>query len=340
MGRESWSRRCHSADAMNDLACPICSYSLRGLAEPRCPECGYRFDWDALRAAIKAKHPYLYEHGRGPAIMRMVRTFVHGLRPGKFWATLSAATEIRLRRLALYWIVVAMFVVAGILVIVPYAKFRGDARRDLAMQTRQNLISGDAGQSSRRARMEADTQVDFHRRRRFWKPTPVAMVVAILAAGVSRMVTWRGLGRGYSESLVYVIYAAALAVLWPWITLALLGIFVQSRGRAKIRWAQLVRCVVYSGDVAIFCGVAAIAFGVFQASFDRRFQGVIPEAIFLLLLTMVAAGWKLSIALGKYLHMPHALAVAASTQIIALLLVLIAMPYEAAMWLIRVLTLR
>src|SRR5687768_18521450 len=29
--------------------CPLCDYDLRGLAEPRCPECGYRFTWEELR---------------------------------------------------------------------------------------------------------------------------------------------------------------------------------------------------------------------------------------------------------------------------------------------------
>lgn len=27
-----------------DVRCPLCDYDLRGLTEPRCPECGYRFD--------------------------------------------------------------------------------------------------------------------------------------------------------------------------------------------------------------------------------------------------------------------------------------------------------
>jgi hypothetical protein len=31
-----------------DLPCPRCDYNLRGLAVPRCPECGYRFTWSDL----------------------------------------------------------------------------------------------------------------------------------------------------------------------------------------------------------------------------------------------------------------------------------------------------
>lgn len=29
--------------------CPQCKYDLRSVSEPRCPECGFRFDWRALR---------------------------------------------------------------------------------------------------------------------------------------------------------------------------------------------------------------------------------------------------------------------------------------------------
>ena len=26
-----------------NIECPLCLYNLRGLTEPRCPECGYQF---------------------------------------------------------------------------------------------------------------------------------------------------------------------------------------------------------------------------------------------------------------------------------------------------------
>jgi hypothetical protein len=38
-------------DALN---CPLCNYSLRGLAaaeQPQCPECGYAFAWTELLRA-------------------------------------------------------------------------------------------------------------------------------------------------------------------------------------------------------------------------------------------------------------------------------------------------
>ena|GEM_PF-5178637 len=31
-----------------DLPCPECAYNLHGLTVPRCPECGFRFEWSDL----------------------------------------------------------------------------------------------------------------------------------------------------------------------------------------------------------------------------------------------------------------------------------------------------
>lgn len=35
-----------------DVACPRCGYNLRGLTTPRCPECGFRFDFEQLQAGF------------------------------------------------------------------------------------------------------------------------------------------------------------------------------------------------------------------------------------------------------------------------------------------------
>jgi len=35
-----------------DVPCPQCEYNLRGLTIPRCPECGFRFDWTTLPQLI------------------------------------------------------------------------------------------------------------------------------------------------------------------------------------------------------------------------------------------------------------------------------------------------
>ncbi len=208
------------------------------------------------RAAIKAKHAYLYEHGRGLAIMRMIRTFIHGLRPGKFWATLNAATEIRLRpaggSIGLSW----QWWLGRECLVLPYADLAVMRARQ-TIQMRQSLAltmstpAGAAQMKQFRSRFPSTQAcLDMYARCRwswrFWQP-------------MSGALRWRGLGRGYGESLIYMAYAGAFAMFWPWITLALLGIFVQSRGRAKIRlgphyWYDASSTVEMSQPL---CGVVA-----------------------------------------------------------------------------------
>src|SRR4051794_13009935 len=63
------------------LPCPLCDYDLRGLTEPRCPECGYWFDWSDLIDPTKRRHPYLFEHHSRRNVWSFFRTMLGGLRP-------------------------------------------------------------------------------------------------------------------------------------------------------------------------------------------------------------------------------------------------------------------
>ena len=67
------------AAVVESICCPLCEYNLRGLSEPRCPECGYRFDWDALLDPTKRLHPYLFEHHPERNVRSFVRTFLGGV---------------------------------------------------------------------------------------------------------------------------------------------------------------------------------------------------------------------------------------------------------------------
>jgi hypothetical protein len=73
-----------------DLHCPLCEYNLRGLTEPRCPECGYRFQWAELIDEKLKLHPYLFEHHPRRNVRSFWKTAVGGLQPGRFWTKLHA----------------------------------------------------------------------------------------------------------------------------------------------------------------------------------------------------------------------------------------------------------
>jgi hypothetical protein len=90
------------------ILCPLCEYDLRALEEPRCPECGYRFDWDELRDPQRRAHPYLFEHHPERNVRSFFRTLMGGWRPRRFWATLYPTQPSRPRRLAVYLLIVCV----------------------------------------------------------------------------------------------------------------------------------------------------------------------------------------------------------------------------------------
>jgi len=88
------------------VPCPLCDYDLRGLAEPRCPECGYRFEWPDLLDPTRRRHKFLFEHHRGRNAWSFLRTLTATLQPRRFWRSLHPAQPSVPRRLAEYGVIV------------------------------------------------------------------------------------------------------------------------------------------------------------------------------------------------------------------------------------------
>jgi hypothetical protein len=72
-----------------DIECPLCDYNLRGLCEPRCPECGYGFAWPDLLNADQPVHRYLCEERPRRNAWSFIRTFTGSLFPRAFWVSLK-----------------------------------------------------------------------------------------------------------------------------------------------------------------------------------------------------------------------------------------------------------
>jgi hypothetical protein len=95
-----------------ELHCPLCEYNLRGLTEPRCPECGYRFEWAELLRAAEAP-PGLFEFSSRKPVRSILRTAVATLRPRKFWKELKPTHPPHAGRLVVYWGIVSLIGVAA-----------------------------------------------------------------------------------------------------------------------------------------------------------------------------------------------------------------------------------
>src|SRR3712207_2033609 len=98
-----------------DVTCPLCDYNLRGLSEPRCPECGYAFAWPDLLDPARRRHPYLFEHHPEHNVRSFRLTWLNNLWPPRFWRLLGAWQRVNRLRLLLYW-VIATLLGAGALV--------------------------------------------------------------------------------------------------------------------------------------------------------------------------------------------------------------------------------
>jgi rubredoxin len=92
----------------DDILCPLCDYNLRGLDKPRCPECGYSFEWNDLLDPTRRRHPYSFEHHPHRNFWSFRKTLVGGLRPAVFWKKLHPTQPSRVGRLLIYYFLTAL----------------------------------------------------------------------------------------------------------------------------------------------------------------------------------------------------------------------------------------
>lgn len=83
-----------------ELSCPRCSYDLRMLTLPRCPECGLHFQWDELIRAEREFHirPPIFEYRwRTNPIRSLALTISMCLQPWRLWRwlPLTAVPSVR-----------------------------------------------------------------------------------------------------------------------------------------------------------------------------------------------------------------------------------------------------
>ena len=297
-----------------DVSCPLCDYDLRGLQEPRCPECGCRFEWADLTDPAKKLHPYLFEHHPRHNLWSFVRTMAGGLRPRRFWSSLKPSQPSRPRRLVAYWLASAL------LLPVAYACLVANTAVRYAQEHEQR----------RNGQMVGVQQ--YYQRYAATSPRG-SLIPEIVAAGGPRQ--WVDLRYPPTHSPRYVkevhrlfyepqlgqnLEAVGMLVAWPWATLATLMIFRASMRRAKVNGVHVLRAALYCCDWTLWLGLLALlAVPPLVEWLDLgRYIGFRDAAVSALLFAAVTT-WRLSAAYRHYLQFDRPFATAASAQVIILL---------------------
>ena len=300
-------------DAITDsVACPLCGYNLRGLVEPRCPECGYAFEWQALLDPARRLHPYLFEHHPERNVRSFVRTMVGGLLPRRFWRSLQPAQPSHVRRLLLYWLVAASLVFVASLT---------HAGLSLFGTIRENEISRAASIKSLPAALATPSAYQPHLNAEVQNAGGMqAWVDARLPPTRSR----RFFDAWYRQyDLPMGLRVPAIFAGWPWLTFLTLMIFVASMRRAKVRPVHVLRCVVYSCDAGVWLIPLAAVTSFLNAAPTNPVavqNGFARGGMVLVTIVLPAyTTWRLAVAYRLYLRFDHPMATVAAAQFIVAL---------------------
>ena len=253
-----------------DLRCPLCSYDLRGLTDPRCPECGFAFAWAELRDAQRARHPWLFEHGRGRNVRSFLSTYARAAVPWRFWRTVTPSNPVHVGRLLLYAAAVNLALV--IAVAVPVARTAVDlARTDAVVRSQYTAAPNLPGYvvGPEPGYLPYLLAIGGRAGRGVTIPTATVSAARVDAAAprvasaafVGQVVAaYRDDGSGYGGQPTVNPNAVAVGVVlaWPWLTLAGLLVFRRSMRRAKAPAAHVLRAVVYGTDVGVPAVLAAV----------------------------------------------------------------------------------
>ena len=208
-----------------EVKCPLCRYNLRGLNEPRCPECGHGFEWAELFNPQRPDRLY-FEHQRG--IRPFLRTLFAGLRTRRFWLNLRPSQTIFPRRLIIYWLLCSLFLlllpVAGWLRMgLPLASYNAAVRRDFGPNANYRSLGR---QKFLKSYLPLPPSPEFFKE---------------LSHRVKMDELWTSAGAD-----------VATILLWPWLTLLTLMIFQAPMPRAQVPRLHVLRCVIYSSDLSVW----------------------------------------------------------------------------------------
>jgi hypothetical protein len=275
----------------------MCEYNLRGLTEPRCPECGFQFQWAELLDPIRRGHPYLFEHHAGRNLWSLRQTLSNGLWATKFWQSLHPGQPSRPRRMLIYAILTSLPWLIMLLV---------------------QLGLGTAADTVWRYGTWIPTSSGG------WVHSPAGRFpsLAVLELNVQ---SWLAHDQ-FSQFMI-------VCLLWPWLTLAGLYVFRWSMRRAHIRHVHVLRCIIYSSDVLLLMApVFAVSIGLFWTDVLGTSGMSLPLTVlrshYSFLHSVASAGavalllvftYRLILAYRYYLRFDHAIATVLCAELMAFL---------------------
>lgn len=292
-----------------EIRCPLCDYNLRGLPEPRCPECGYRFDWPGLLDPTRRKHPFVFEHHPERNLWSFYRTLRAGLRPARFWRSLHPAQPASLKRLIGYIVIVATFMLAAnITDVIGTAVTMSARNQSFRTRFRRNL----QGNQTRAAGLRAYVSANF---------SSIDEALEVMAPRTWTMRFARELvdrvEKDHPAAIVSAIY-----VMWPVLSLAALLIFRWSMRTAKVRTIHVFRCIAYAFDTTVWMAMAFLCAAVLWAargiSYNIR-QELFYLQLFFVILSVAVMTYRLYVGYKVYLQFDRPLATAVASQVIVLL---------------------
>lgn len=286
-----------------DVPCPLCDYSLRGLAEPRCPECGYASNWHDLLNREKFQHPYLFEHhARRQPLRSYLKTLAGGRRPHRFWTSLDANHRAYPRRLVAYWLIGVLFTLTT-----------GFGVRYFA----DGLKVWDENEASRRGMLATAAGPGGAGYARQFTRSAYGSLAAYLDTVFPLPPSKRFFQQVWSQSdVTLALKIVLLFVSWPLATYAVLMIFRTSMRRARVRPVHVLRCAVYSGDVAAWLGLLWMVLLLLNRDNASHNRAAAETALMAALLLWAVATYRLVVAYHHYLRFDRPAAVVLCSQLI------------------------
>jgi len=299
----------------SDFFCPLCDYNLRGLADPRCPECGFRFDWPDVLDPSRRVHPYIFEHHPERNFRSFWRTAFAGWRPRRFWKSLHPARPARPRRLILYWCLAASAVLLAHAVIVAAYTYKTTRFMGWGAATHFPVFSIPSLTDSEGYRpFETDS---------YYRDPDIPLQLSDYVARVKAIVAAPTVFGNF-------LFEPACALCWAWLTLLVLLVFQVSMRRAKVKLIQVLRCVVYSADFILWLGIIRLVLTPIHFWVLEWWRPWLDFEHFIFLLVFVGpvvggiglATFRLVTAYRLYLRFPHPRTTILASQIIVALIFL------------------